>query len=326
MAQTGLQSDPVRRSTAVPSGQAEALLGAPLEVILDRISDGVYMFDGEWKFIYVNAVGERLAGLPREELLGRCLWELFPALVGTKFETESRRAVDEQQPVTFEYYYPPFARWYQNRVYATPHGMLVFTSDISNRVQLDEQVRRGEERYRHLFEVTNDGILIVDDEGRYIDVNSSYCRFLKTTRERLIGAHFSEFIPPDRLQEAASAFSDLRSGRPTPVEFPLMASDGSIVELEWNSYSHYLPNLSFCICRNLTDARRAQSKLQAAEERQRRAIEAGKVGLWEWDIAKNRVTWSDYIYDLHGLEPGTFAGTVEAFAGLVDPRDQAQVS
>src|SRR5581483_3684380 len=172
---------------------------------------------------------EKISGLTKAQLIGKEIWELFPGTVGTEFEAKARRAVAEQETVKFEYYYPPFGRWYEQRLYPTDRGLLFLTTDIDDRKRLDRQVREGEERYRHLFEVTNDGILIVDDEGRYVDVNGSYCRFLKTTREQVIGAHFSEFIPPERLEEAGSAFADLKSGRPTPVDFPLRATDGSIV-------------------------------------------------------------------------------------------------
>ena len=39
-----------------------------------------------------------------------------------------------------------------------------------------EALQQSEQRYRTLFETTSDGILIVDDRGRYVDVNESYCR------------------------------------------------------------------------------------------------------------------------------------------------------
>ncbi|MDQ2944526.1 MAG: PAS domain S-box protein, partial [Acidobacteriota bacterium] len=298
----------------------------PLERILDGISDAISLLDRDWRYTHVNAQAEILSGLKKEQLLGRSIWEVFPAAIGSEFETSARRAVEEQRQISFEYHSPTFGRWFEQRLYPTPQGLLFFTTDIDNRKRLDEQVRAEEKRYQQLFEMTNDGILIVDDEGRYVDVNASFCKALKAPRERLIGAHFSEFIPAGRLDEAIASFADLKAGRPTLVEFPLKALDGSIVDLEWSSFSHYLPNLSFCICRDRTERRGAQAALQASEERQRRAVEAGKVGLWEWDIDGARVTWSDYIYELHGLPPGTFGGTVEAFAALIDPRDKDWVS
>src|SRR5262245_55603326 len=89
--------------------------------------------------------------------------------------------------------------------------------------------------YRALFEATLDAILVVDDHGCYVDVNDSLCRLLQVPREHLLGAHFAEFIPPGRLEEAEAAFAALRSAGSLRMEFPLRAADGSIVELEWCS-------------------------------------------------------------------------------------------
>lgn len=51
------------------------------------------------------------------------------------------------------------------------------------------------------------------------------------------------------------------------------------------------------------------------------AVDAGKLGIWMWDIRKNKVSWSSRIYEFHGLKPGEFDGTVEGFARLVHPED-----
>ena len=71
--------------------------------------------------------------------------------------------------------------------------------------------------------------------------------------------------------------------------------------------------------------RRTEEALRASEERLRLAAEAGQLGIWDWDIERNRVEWSDRVYELHGVEPGKFGGTVEAFAALVHPDDVAAV-
>jgi PAS domain S-box-containing protein len=121
----------------------------------------------------------------------------------------------------------------------------------------------GEKLYRALFEAMRDGVLIVNDAGFYVDVNQSFCRLLKATRERLVGSHFSEFIPPERLADAEISFQRLRTagGPDTPTEFPLRALDGSIVHLSWSSSSTQLPGLYCCSCRKIPD--RAEGQLQS---------------------------------------------------------------
>jgi signal transduction histidine kinase len=55
------------------------------------------------------------------------------------------------------------------------------------------------------------------------------------------------------------------------------------------------------------------------------ALAAGRVGIWDWDIPSNQVTWSDEIYGLHDMEPGSFGGRVEDFGPLIHPDDAPAV-
>jgi PAS domain S-box-containing protein len=75
-----------------------------------------------------------------------------------------------------------------------------------------------------------------------------------------------------------------------------------------------------------TERLRAEEALRGSEERLRLALDAGRCGVWDWDIPNNRITWSDLVYEFHGLAPGTFGGQVEDFAGLVHPEDRERVA
>jgi PAS domain S-box-containing protein len=46
------------------------------------------------------------------------------------------------------------------------------------------------------------------------------------------------------------------------------------------------------------------------------------VGSWEWDIPANRVTWSDELFRLYGLEPRSVEVTFEAYLERVHPEDR----
>ncbi|HYO80492.1 MAG TPA: PAS domain S-box protein, partial [Bryobacteraceae bacterium] len=62
-----------------------------------------------------------------------------------------------------------------------------------------------------------------------------------------------------------------------------------------------------------------------SEERQRLAVDAGNVGLWDWDIVTGQLTWSDRVYEFHGIAPASFKGTVEEFERLLHPDDAQRV-
>jgi PAS domain S-box-containing protein len=119
--------------------------------------------------------------------------------------------------------------------------------------------------YHALFAATRDGLLVVDDEGVYVDVNDAYAGLLGSTRSAVIGRHFTEFMPPDRLAEAMAAFEDLKQDRPALSEFPLRAVDGTLVDCEWTVHAHFLPGLSLCCARDIRGRKLSE---QSAREKE----------------------------------------------------------
>ncbi len=85
------------------------------------------------------------------------------------------------------------------------------------------------------------------------------------------------------------------------------------------------------IARKLADAglieqyARSQAALQESEERLRLAMEAADLGTWDWDIANDRVSWSDAVFRLHGVTPDGFGGSVADFARIVHDDDRPRV-
>jgi serine/threonine-protein kinase len=75
-----------------------------------------------------------------------------------------------------------------------------------------------------------------------------------------------------------------------------------------------------------SERRGAEEALRASEERLRLAVEAGHMGVWDWDIRSNTIKWSDNFESIHGLAPGTFAGTFEAWRALIHPEDRDRVN
>jgi PAS domain S-box-containing protein len=57
----------------------------------------------------------------------------------------------------------------------------------------------------------------------------------------------------------------------------------------------------------------------------RSALEAGRIGVWSWDLATNVVTWSSNMEAIHGLPPGSFDGTYRFFEHDVHADDRPRV-
>jgi PAS domain S-box-containing protein len=66
----------------------------------------------------------------------------------------------------------------------------------------------------------------------------------------------------------------------------------------------------------------AVEKLQKSRSVLNAAQEVAHIGSWEWDILENKVTWSDEMYRIYGLEPGSVAVDYESYIERVHPEDR----
>jgi PAS domain S-box-containing protein len=76
----------------------------------------------------------------------------------------------------------------------------------------------------------------------------------------------------------------------------------------------------------LAERRQAESGLREGEARLRLALDAGRCGVWDWDIEGQSLTWSDRVFEFHGLSPERFSGRLEDFTSLIHPEDSARVT
>ncbi|RKS80315.1 PAS domain S-box-containing protein [Motilibacter peucedani] len=144
--------DNARLFAALGAGLGSAQEGGEsaerLAAILETVVDAFFRIDTEWRFVYVNRPAERLLMRRREELLGRSMWDLYPAALGTDFELGYRSAMQTGQQVTFEAYYQPFDAWVEVRATPDPEGLSVFLHRVDERRAMEAERERANERLR----------------------------------------------------------------------------------------------------------------------------------------------------------------------------------
>ena len=165
------------RAVAEPGGRVVRVLGAAYDTtaahegearvarVLESMTAAFFALDRQWRFTYVNAEAERVLGRTRRELLGGELWELFPAAVGSDFETHYRRAVERDEPVSFQAYYPaPLDAWYEIRAWPGPDGLSVYFVDVTAQRRAQERAEQAGRRAALLSRITSDLAGTLDPE------------------------------------------------------------------------------------------------------------------------------------------------------------------
>lgn len=113
--------------------------------ILESITDGFFTLDKNWIITYWNKEAERMLHQPRENVIGKNVWEIYAEAVPLKFNTEAHRSMKEQVPVKFEEFFPPLNMWIEASTYPSANRLSVFFRDITGRRQNEiaiEQLNR----------------------------------------------------------------------------------------------------------------------------------------------------------------------------------------
>jgi PAS domain S-box-containing protein len=114
--------------------------------MLDRLTDGMFVFDEEWRFRYVNEPAAEMLSHTRDELLGAHAWTLFPEAVGGPSYTAYHEARRDNVPVRVTEYYAPLGRRFEIRAYPIDRDLVVLFRDITDLQRTEDELREFAER------------------------------------------------------------------------------------------------------------------------------------------------------------------------------------
>lgn len=72
----------------------------------------------------------------------------------------------------------------------------------------------------------------------------------------------------------------------------------------------------------LDSIERINSKLNTQEDILELALEAGKIGIWRWDLKNQRLQWDDRMHTVFGTDKAIFTGKADFFFSNVAKEDQ----
>ena len=74
---------------------------------------------------------------------------------------------------------------------------------------------------------------------------------------------------------------------------------------------------------DVTAHRLAEQHLRVLNERLQLATQSAALGVWEWDASSQKHSWDERTHAIHGLKPGEFDGSFEAWMACLHPEDRA---
>jgi len=126
--------------------QDVAMLNDLARTVYERVTDGFFAVDRNWRFTYLNEEAEDLLDIDTTAIIDENIWEVFPDVVGTTFYTEFHRAMATQEPVTFSEYFSPIDQPFRVRAFPSEDGL-----SVHFRSAVDDDAETGD----HFLELTS---------------------------------------------------------------------------------------------------------------------------------------------------------------------------
>ncbi|MGB8707790.1 MAG: PAS domain S-box protein, partial [Dehalococcoidia bacterium] len=117
-------------------------------------------------------------------------------------------------------------------------GFRGVSHDVSERIRMEEALRRSEEKYRTILEEIEEGYYEINRAGNITFVNKAACRQFGRSEEELIGMNYRDYVPKEDVKSVYKAWNKVyRTGESLQsYPFVIVRKDGTQIFLE-NSVS-----------------------------------------------------------------------------------------
>ena len=277
-----------------------------LKCLLEANVDGIFAFDREFRYTTWNRAMERISGVKREEVLGKCAFDIFDWLTQTgedKFYREAlagHSVVAENRPYLipqtarqgfFEGYYSP-----RHDEHGEVIGGVAIIRDITDRKLLEATTLDDHKRLAFHVENTPLAVIEWDNAFRVLRWSPAAQRLFGWTTDEVLGKRFSDwqFVVPDDLDAVNEVGQRQNQGQ----EHHNVSRNrnytklGSILHCEWYNSALYdnagklISVLSLVL--DVTVARRIEEALRKSEAQYRLLFESNPQPMWVYDLSTLR--------------------------------------
>jgi PAS domain S-box-containing protein len=187
--------------------------------------------------------------------------------------------------------------------------------------ELDD-LRQSEERLRAVIESAPLAIVEFDLDSHVIGWNPAAERIFGWTQEEMLGRADLPHVPDSKQNESERLDATVRDGRSfSDHETVRQRKDGTPIDVAIaaapvrDGAGQVVGNM--VVYRDISERKLQETSLAETQE-------LGHIGSWDWDMASDRVRWSDELYRILGREPGEEV-SYELYLSSVHPDDRDMV-
>jgi PAS domain S-box-containing protein len=197
--------------------------------------------------------------------------------------------------------------------------------DITERKRAEAALRESEEKFSRAFLTSPYAITITGaEDGKFVEVNDAFTSMTGFTREEALADSAIGLRLWINAEDRQRALSALGAGRAVVgQEFQFRMKSGDVITGSFSAQVLRLGN-SPCILSSIadiTDRKRAEEEVRQSHQRLELALDGGELGMWDWDLQTDTVTYSDRWAQMLEYRPDEVEPSVGFFKRHVHPDD-----
>jgi PAS domain S-box-containing protein len=272
--------------------------------LIETLQEGIWVIDKDAKTTFVNARMGEMLGYTVDEMQGRPLFSFMDESgreLCIRYLESRTQGIKEQHE--FE-----FLRKDGSRIYTlietsplTDHdgnyvGSIAGVLDITSRKQAAQTVLQQKEILQTILDNIPVMIAFLNSDGSHKWVNRAWQEMLGWSLEDVQSLDvLREFYPDPKYRQYVVDF--IRKAKSKWGDFRTRIRDGRILDTMWTNVP-LSDGSNIGIGLDITDRKKAEEALKASEQKLKMAQKIANIGNWSWEIASDRVEWSDQVYEI----------------------------